>query len=120
MGDMAAGHEKVTVADTSDAVLFLGRTVDRDAFAYDVVIADHDLGIAACIAEILRLRSDHRARIDAIAKPQRSAAHQRHAVLEPRSSSDPNLRPDYAEGTNFHIRGDFRLWIDRCTVGNQS
>ncbi len=40
VGDVAAGHEKIVVADARHAVFFFGAPIDRDPFANDVVVAD--------------------------------------------------------------------------------
>ena len=58
VGDVAAGHQEVVAAERRDAVFFFGGAIDRHAFADDVVVADDDLGVAAAVADILRLAAD--------------------------------------------------------------
>ena len=72
-----------------------------------VRIADHDLRVAAAIADILRLSADDDAGIDVIVLADGNVTHDGHVVLQPRAATDTNVRADDAERTDFDIDVDF-------------
>ena len=104
VGDVAAGHQEILVAEPRDAVFFFAAAIDRHAFANDVAVADHDLGVAAGVADVLRLAADHDVRIDDVIVADRHVAHDRHGVQQPRAALDPRMRADRPRTGRFRHR----------------
>ena len=107
VSNMAAGHEKIGVADGRGSVLFFASPVDRHAFAENVSVADDHSRIGAAVADILRLGADHHAGEKMVVLTQGNAAHERDAVFELCAVADFDIGANHAEWTNVHIVADF-------------
>ena len=107
VGDVAAGHEEVAVADAGDALFLFRGAVDRHALADDVVVADDHLRVGAAVADVLRLAADDDARVDVVAAADGDVAHQGDVVFQPRSAADPHLGTDDAERADLDVVVDF-------------
>ena len=84
-------------AERCEARLFFGGPIDRHSFADDVVIANHDLGIGAAVADVLRLAPQHGPGENSIVLSDRDAPHHGDAVDQVRAATDADLRPNDAE-----------------------
>ena len=76
------------------------------------------LGVAAGVADVLRLAADDRAGIDVVVAADRDVAHQGDVVFQPRAAADADVRADDAEGADLDIVVDFGAGVDRHIVGN--
>ena len=119
VGHVAAGHEKIMVADSGKAVLFFRGPVDGNALADDVMIADDHFGVAASIADVLRFAADHSAGINVIVTADGHMAHQGDAVFQFGSAADANVRPHNAVGADFHFVVDLGPGVDRRVFGDE-
>ena len=108
VGDVAAGHEEVVVADAGDAVLLFGGAVDGDALADDVVVADDHLGVGAAVADVLRLAADDHVGIEVVAAAEGDVAHQGDVVFQPRAAADAHLAGRSRRRGRSRLRRRFR------------
>ena len=111
-GNMGVAHQEVIVAKTSDAVFFFAGTIDRDAFAEGVVVADFDTGVAALVAEILWLCADDNVWVQDVVVTDRHVAHERNIVEKARTAADFCACSDSAKGTDFYVLVNFGSGID--------
>src|SRR5689334_11955113 len=100
---MAASHEEAAVANGGDAVFFFAATIDRHAFANQIVVADDDLCFAAAVADILGITTQHSARKNAIAAAERHLTHDRDVGDELRAAANADERTDDAMRPYFHV-----------------
>ena len=90
------------------------------AFANQVVVADDHLGVAAAVADVLRLAAKHDARIDVIVAADRNPAHDRDVIFQPRAVADADVGTDHREGADFDFRIDFSTGMDRDVFGDET
>ena len=110
--DMNVRHKKVAVADHSDAVILDCACRDRDVFANDVVVTDHQAGIFTLVLFILRFTADARVGENAVAFTDFSVAQNVHVRNQLRARADLHLRTDHTKRTDNHIIGQFGRRVD--------
>ena len=118
--NVRTGHEEAVVSHPRHAVLLLRGTVDRDTFAEDVVIPDHDLGGTAAIAQILGFTADDNPRMEPVVLANRDMSGDGHIVDQSCTATDRDLRANDAEGTDLDIVINDGLRIDDRVLGNDS
>ncbi len=119
VGDVAAGHQEVVVADSRNAFLFLRAAIDRHRLADDVAIADHNLRVGPSEGNILRFTADDGAWVDLIVLADLNVTHQSHAAVETRSPPYPDVGPDRTERSDMDLVGDLGSRINRHVVGKE-
>ena len=118
VGHVGASHQEVVVAQRGDSVFLFGAAIDGDALADDVVVADHHLGVAARITDVLGLPADDRARIEVVVLADRDVSHHGHAIFQPRPAPDPHIGADDTERADFHFIVDLCPRIDAHVLGD--
>src|SRR5438105_7962181 len=89
--------------------------MNRAVFANHVLVSDVDLRFSfGRKRKVLRRRADDCAVSDEIAGAYYDLSFKNRVRLNNRSISDSYLRANHCEGTDFHVLGDLRVWIDNC------
>ena len=76
-----------------------------------------DLGVAAGVADVLRVAADDGVGIDVVVAAEGDAAHQGDVVFQAGAASDPHLRPDDAERPDLDFIVDFGAGVDDGVLG---
>ena len=112
MGDMRIGEKEVVAADHGLTAAFGGSGVHRHAFAHRAVVADGQRGFLAGMVNALRIAADDGAGMDPGIAPDSRAAGDDGMGEKFATVAERRLRPDMAEGADFHIRPDHSAVLD--------
>ncbi len=112
MGHVRRGHQKVVAPEHRLPVFLLTAAIDRHAFANHVRIADHHLGRRAAVADILRLATNHAARVEAVSPPYSHTAEDRDAVGQHGPLSDHRFAGDHAVRSDPNTTGKLASGLD--------
>ena len=112
MRHVAGGHQEVGATDGGQTIFLLRRPIDRHALANHVVVADLDPGVAAAVADILRLATDHAVGEDSVSLANPHRAHDGDVVGQHAPPANLSPRGDYAVGTDPHVIGEVSTHLD--------
>ena len=101
MGGVTIGHEEAIAPDPRLGIRG-GAAMHGRPLAEDVAIADDHARRGSAVAAILRLVTEHCPHVDDIVAPQRGAAAEVGAGLDPRSIADANSILDDRERADRH------------------
>ena len=116
MGNMNASHQKTPITQLGDPIFFFARSVDRDALADRVVVADQDTRSTAAVTDILRFTADHRSGMNMIVVSHNDTTFDHHVALEFCIIANLGVRTDVTKRTDLDIVPEFRTRIDASEI----
>ena len=106
VGNVNTAHKVTVAADGGNALLFFRSTIDRDAFANRIAIADYDFSVGASVADVLRSAPDYGPGGNNVVFADRDVAKDRDAVDQLGPAADFGLGSNDTEWTDFNSRSD--------------
>ena len=115
---VGVGHEIAIAANGRDPFIFLGATIDGDAFTKNVCVPDHDLGRRTLVGKVLRFATDHTARKETIVATDGGMTGQGNAVFQSRAAANTDVGANDAMMTDPNIFIEFGARVDHCGMGD--
>lgn len=110
---VAVNHEEIMIADGGGSVLTIA-SVNGNAFAKDIVVANHGPGFFVMIADVLRGLADNGIGEYLIVFTQRCPASDMRAMHETGAGPDGDIGVDKDIGTDFDIFCQIDGGVDDC------
>lgn len=108
VGDVAARHEQVIIADDGIPAPVPGPKVNGYTFANRIVVANEHPGVFAFEFFILGVRSNHRSRIDLVVFSKDRVSEEGDIVVQFTSVSNSAIGSDVGERSDLYIGCNFR------------
>ena len=117
MSNVGTRHKEVVATNEGDPVLLFTGSIDRHSLAYDVVIPDDHLSVAALIGYVLGLAADDHVGIDMVVATNGYMPHHGNVVFNPGTGTDAHMRTDHGKRPYLDVVVKFGLGMNGYVFG---